>query len=142
MVMTYGSFKYLVMPFGLTNAPAAFQQFMNDLFQDLLDLTAVVYLDNILIFSKDPTEHSKHVQEVLHRLARNQLFCKPSKCHFHVTTVDYLGIQILPQGFSMDKKKVEAVTSWPTPKTVKQVQAFLGFVNYLRRFIPDFSAVA
>ncbi|CEL54177.1 hypothetical protein RSOLAG1IB_11575 [Rhizoctonia solani AG-1 IB] len=130
------------MPFGLTNAPAAFQQFMNNLFQDLLDITVVVYLDDILIFSKDPAEHSKHVREVLHRLAKNQLFCKPSKCHFHVTTVDYLGIRISPHGFSMDEKKVEAVTLWPTPKTVKQVQAFLGFVNYLRRFIPDFSAVA
>ncbi|CCO34658.1 hypothetical protein RSOLAG1IB_09781 [Rhizoctonia solani AG-1 IB] len=138
----YGSFEYLVMPFGLTNAPAAFQRFMNDLFRDLLDITVVVYLDDILIFSKDPTEHSNHVREVLQRLARNQLFCKPSKCHFHVTTVDYLGIQISPQGFSMDEKKIEAVTSWPTPKTVKQVQAFLGFVNYLRRFIPDFSSVA
>ncbi|CCO35435.1 Retrotransposable element Tf2 155 kDa protein type 1 [Rhizoctonia solani AG-1 IB] len=138
----YGSFEYLVMPFGLTNAPAAFQRFMNDLFRDLLDITVVVYLDDILIFSKDPAEHSKHVREVLHRLARNQLFCKPSKCHFHVTTVKYLGIQISPQGFSMDEKKVEAVTAWPIPKTVKQVQAFLGFVNYLRRFIPDFSAIA
>jgi hypothetical protein len=138
----YGSFEYLVMPFGLTNAPAAFQRFMNDLFRDLLDITVVVYLDDILIFSKDPAEHSNHVREVLQRLARNQLFCKPSKCHFHVTTVDYLGIQISPQGFSMDEKKIEAVTSWPTPKSVKQVQAFLGFVNYLRRFIPDFSSIA
>ncbi|CCO34403.1 Retrotransposable element Tf2 155 kDa protein type 2 [Rhizoctonia solani AG-1 IB] len=138
----YGSFEYLVMPFGLTNAPAAFQRFMNNLFRDLLDITVVVYLDNILIFSEDPAEHTKHVRKVLHQLARNQLFCKPSKCHFHVTTVDYLGIQISPQGFSMDEKKVKAVTSWPTPKTVKQVQAFLGFVNYLRRFIPDFSSVA
>ncbi|CCO32318.1 Retrotransposable element Tf2 155 kDa protein type 2 [Rhizoctonia solani AG-1 IB] len=130
------------MPFGLTNAPAAFQRFMNDLFQDLLDVTVVVYLDNILIFSKDPAEHSKHVQEVLQRLAKNQLFCKPSKCHFHVMTVEYLGIQISPKGFNMDKKKIEAVMLWPVPKTVKQVQVFLGFVNYLRRFILDFSSIA
>jgi transposase InsO family protein len=138
----YGSFEYLVMPFGLTNAPAAFQRFMNNLFWDLLDVTVVVYLDNILIFSKDPAEHSKHVREVLQRLAKNQLFCKPSKCHFHVNTVEYLGIQISPLGFSMDEKKVKAVMSWPTPRSVKQVQAFLGFVNYLRRFIPDFSSIA
>ncbi|KAF8752476.1 hypothetical protein RHS01_07693 [Rhizoctonia solani] len=108
----YGLFEYLVMPFGLTNAPAAFQHFMNDLFRDLIDVTV------------------------------NQLFCKLLKCHFHVTTVDYLGIVISPSGFSMDQKKVEAVTSWPQPRTVKQVQAFLGFVNYLRRFIPNFSSVA
>ncbi|KAF8756853.1 hypothetical protein RHS01_03813 [Rhizoctonia solani] len=138
----YGLFEYLVMPFGLTNAPAAFQHFMNDLFRDLIDVTVIIYLDNILIFSEDPKEHPKHVREVLSRLMKNQLFCKLSKCHFHVTTVDYLGIVISPAGFSMDQKKIEAVTSWPQPRTVKQVQAFLGFVNYLRRFIPNFSSVA
>ncbi|KAF8747906.1 hypothetical protein RHS01_11205 [Rhizoctonia solani] len=113
----YGLFEYLVMPFGLTNAPAAFQHFMNDLFRDLIDVTVVIYLDDILIFSKNPEEHPSHVREVLSRLMRNQLFCKLSKCHFHVTTVDYLGIVISPAGFSMDQKKIEAVTSWPTPKT-------------------------
>ncbi|KAF8713242.1 hypothetical protein RHS03_00737, partial [Rhizoctonia solani] len=138
----YGLFEYLVMPFGLTNAPAAFQHFMNNLFRDLVDITVVIYLDNILIFSENPEDHPTHVREVLSRLLNNQLFCKLSKCHFHVTTVDYLGIVISPKGFSMDQKKIEAVTSWPTPKTVKQVQAFLGFVNYLRQFIPNFSLVA
>ncbi|QRW22074.1 Retrotransposable element Tf2 protein [Rhizoctonia solani] len=138
----YGLFEYLVMPFGLTNAPAAFQHFMNDLFRDLINITMVIYLDNILIFSEDPEEHPAHVREVLSRLMANQLFCKLLKCHFHVTTVDYLGIVISPAGFSMDQKKIEAVVTWPTPKTVKQVQAFLGFVNYLRRFIPNFSTVA
>ncbi|KAF8751163.1 hypothetical protein RHS01_08782 [Rhizoctonia solani] len=122
----YGLFEYLVMPFGLTNAPAAFQHFMNDLFRDLIDVTVVIYLDDILIFSEVPKKHPEHL----------------SKCHFHVTTVDYLGIVISPAGFSMDQKKIEAVTSWPQPKTVKQVQAFLGFVNYLCRFIPNFSLVA
>ncbi|KAF8750266.1 hypothetical protein RHS01_09482 [Rhizoctonia solani] len=138
----YGLFEYLVMPFGLTNAPAAFQHFMNDLFRDLIDVTVVIYLDNILIFSENPEEHLAHVREVLSRLMANQLFCKLSKCHFHVTMVDYLGIVISPAGFSMDQKKIEAVITWRTPKTVKQVQAFLGFVNYLRRFIPNFSTVA
>ncbi|KAF8749409.1 hypothetical protein RHS01_10067 [Rhizoctonia solani] len=99
----YGLFEYLVMPFGLTNAPAAFQHFMNNLFRDLIDVTVVIYLDNILIFSEDPKDHPTHVREVLSRLMKNQLF-------------------------SMDQKKIKAVTSWPTPKTVKQVQAFLGFL--------------
>ncbi|KAF8694100.1 hypothetical protein RHS03_08246, partial [Rhizoctonia solani] len=138
----YGLFEYLVMPFGLTNAPAAFQHFMNDLFRDLIDVTVVIYLDSILIFSENPEEHPGHVREVLLQLMKNQLFCKLLKCHFHVTMVDYLGIVISPAGFSMDQKKIEAVTSWPTPKTVKQVQAFLGFVNYLQQFIPNFSSVA
>ncbi|QRW17328.1 Retrotransposable element Tf2 protein [Rhizoctonia solani] len=122
----YGLFEYLVMPFGLTNAPAAFQHFMNDLFRDLIDVNVVIYLDDILIFSEKPEDHPAHL----------------SKCHFHVNTVDYLGIVISPAGFSMDQKKIKAVTSWPQPKTVKQVQAFLGFVNYLRWFIPNFSSVA
>ncbi|QRW25673.1 Retrotransposable element Tf2 protein [Rhizoctonia solani] len=138
----YRLFEYLVMPFGLTNAPAAFQHFMNDLFRDLIDVTVVIYLDNILIFSEDLKEHPTYVREVLSRLMKNQLFCKLSKCHFHATTVDYLGIIISPAGFSMDQKKIEAVTSWPQPRTVKQVQAFLGFVNYLHCFIPNFSLVA
>ncbi|KAF8753823.1 hypothetical protein RHS01_06832 [Rhizoctonia solani] len=110
--------------------------------RDLIDVTVVIYLDDILIFSEKPKDHPTHVREVLSRLMKNQLFCKLSKCHFHVTTVDYLGIVISPAGFSMDQKKIKAVTTWPTPKTVKQVQAFLGFVNYLRRFIPNFSLVA
>ncbi|CEL56021.1 hypothetical protein RSOLAG1IB_02035 [Rhizoctonia solani AG-1 IB] len=96
----YGSFEYLVMPFGLTNAPAAFQQFMNNLFRDLLDITVVVYLDDILIFSKDPAEHSKHVCKVLHQLARNQLFCKPSKCHFHVLYKNPICLGALRSGVS------------------------------------------
>ncbi|KAF8752648.1 hypothetical protein RHS01_07613 [Rhizoctonia solani] len=138
----YGLFEYLVMLFGLTNAPAAFQHFMNNLFRDLINVTVAIYLDDILIFSEKPKDHPTHVREVLSQLLKNQLFCKLSKCHFHVTTVDYLGIVISPSGFSMDQKKIEAVTSWPQPKTVRQVQAFLGFVNYLRRFIPNFSLVA
>ncbi|KAF8752081.1 hypothetical protein RHS01_08076 [Rhizoctonia solani] len=117
----YGLFEYLVMPFGLTNAPAAFQHFMNNLFRNLIDVTVVIYLDDILIFSENPEEHPL-----------------TSGKSFH----DYLGIVISPAGFSMDQKKIEAVTSWPQPKTVKQVQAFLGFVNYLRQFIPNFSSVA
>ncbi|QRW22954.1 Reverse transcriptase (RNA-dependent DNA polymerase) [Rhizoctonia solani] len=138
----YSLFEYLVMPFGLTNAPVAFQHFKNNLFRDVIDVTVVIYLDDILIFSKKPKDHPVHVRGVLCRLMKNQLFCKLSKCHFHVTTVDYLGIVISLAGFSMDQKKIEAVTSWPIPKTVKQVQAFLGLVNYLRRFIPNFSSVA
>ncbi|KAF8755556.1 hypothetical protein RHS01_05060 [Rhizoctonia solani] len=138
----YGLFEYLVMPFGLANALAAFQHFMNNLFRDLIDVTVAIYLDDILVFLEDPKDHPTHIQEVLSRLMKNQLFCKLLKCHFHITTVDYLGIVISPAGFSMEQKKIEAITSWPEPKTVKQVQAFLGFVNYLCQFIPKFSTVA
>ncbi|QRW22967.1 Retrotransposable element Tf2 protein [Rhizoctonia solani] len=115
---------------------------MNNLFRDFIEITVVIYLDNILIFSENPKDHPGHVREVLSRLMKNQPFCKLSKCHFHVTTVNYLGIVIFPKGFSTDQIKVEAVTSWLTPRTVKEVQAFLGFVNYLQCCIPNFSTVA
>ncbi|QRV77130.1 Retrotransposable element Tf2 protein [Ceratobasidium sp. AG-Ba] len=138
----FGHFEYLVMPFGLTNAPAAFQHFMNDLLRDLLDVSVIVYLDDILIFSKDPSEHAANVKEVLRRLKENQLFCKASKCFFNVTTVPYLGLIISVDGISMDEAKVKAVKDWPVPTSVKEVQSFLGFVNFYRRFIKSFSQIA
>jgi hypothetical protein len=108
----------------------------------MLDTKVVIYLDDILIFSKDQEEHEKDVKEVLRRLATNQLFCKLSKCSFHVDTVDYLGLVISPRGISMEEKKVQAVKEWPVPQSVKQVQSFLGFANFLRRFVPNYSTLA
>ncbi|CEL55039.1 hypothetical protein RSOLAG1IB_01047 [Rhizoctonia solani AG-1 IB] len=138
----YGLFESLVMTFGLTNAPAAFQYFMNNLFQDLLDIYVIIYLDNILIFSKNEAKHEFHVHEVLQRLEAAQLFCKGSKCEFHCTKVEYLGIIVSDQGFSLDKLKIQAVQEWPVPATVKQVQSFLGFANFLRQFVANFSHMA
>ncbi|KAF8748554.1 hypothetical protein RHS01_10770 [Rhizoctonia solani] len=119
----YGLYKSLVMTFGLTNAPAAFQHFMNKLFKDLLDICVIIYLDDILIYSKDDATHTKHVHEVLKRLMDNQLFCKVSKCTFHVTSVEYLGIIVLDKGFSLDKLKIQAVQEWPVPQKSKNHMA-------------------
>ncbi|KAF8688056.1 hypothetical protein RHS03_09828, partial [Rhizoctonia solani] len=138
----YGLYKSLVMTFGLTNAPAAFQHFMNKLFKDLLDVCVIIYLDDILIYSKDDTTHTQHIHKVLRRLMENQLFCKASKCTFHVTSVEYLGIIVLDKGFSLDKLKIQAVQEWPTPTKVKEVQSFLGFANFLWRFVANFSHMA
>ncbi|KAF8697498.1 hypothetical protein RHS03_07767, partial [Rhizoctonia solani] len=138
----YGLYESLVMTFGLTNAPAAFQHFMNKLFKDLLDVCIIIYLDDILIYSKDDASHTKHVHEVLRRLMENQLFCKASKCTFHVTSVEYLGIIVSDKGFSLDKLKIQAVQEWPVPSKVKEVQSFLGFANFLRRFVANFSHIA
>ncbi|QRW21158.1 Retrotransposable element Tf2 protein [Rhizoctonia solani] len=138
----YSLYESLVMTFGLTNAPAAFQHFMNKLFKDLLDVCVIIYLDDILIYSKDDASHTKHVHEVLRRLMDNQLFCKASKCTFHVTSVEYLGIIVSDKGFSLDKLKIQAVQEWPTPTKVKEVQSFLGFANFLRRFVANFSHLA
>src|SRR6266566_9303128 len=130
------------MPFGLKNAPAVFQRFMNELFWDLKDVYVVVYLDDILIYSKNREDHVGHVREVLKRLREHHLFARPSKCYFFVTTVTYIGIVISPEGISMEKDKIKDVIEWPIPKTVKQVQSFLGFVNFYRRFVRDFSSIA
>ncbi|KAF8754944.1 hypothetical protein RHS01_05434 [Rhizoctonia solani] len=138
----YGLYESLVMTFGLTNAPAAFQHFMNELFKDLLDVCVIIYLDDILIYSKDDASHTEHVHKVLKRLMDNQLFCKASKCTFHVTSVEYLGIIVLDKGFSLDKLKIQAVQEWPTPTKVKEVQSFLGFANFLRRFVANLSHMA
>jgi transposase InsO family protein len=137
----YGSFEYLVMPFGLTNAPATFQSFMNDIFHDLSDEFVVVYLDDILIYSNTLEEHRRHVRTVLQRLRRFNLHAKPEKCDFHVDSVEYLGVIVSPEGVKMDPSKINVIMNWPAPKTVKELQAFLGFTNFYRRFIDNYSGI-
>ncbi|KAF8698606.1 hypothetical protein RHS03_07507, partial [Rhizoctonia solani] len=109
---------------------------------DLLNVCVIIYLDDILIYSKTDTKHTQHVHEVLQRLMENQLFCKASKCTFHITSVEYLGIIVSDKGFSLDKLKIQAVQEWPVPTKVKEVQLFLGFANFLRRFVANFSHMA
>ena len=129
------------MPFGLTNAPAVFQHFMNNIFSDLLDVFIVVYLDDILIFSNNPADHQKHVKEVLRRLRKHQLFCKPEKCEFHSSSIEYLGYVVNPDGLFMDKAKVKVIQEWPQPRSVRDIQSFLGFANFYRRFIHGYSDI-
>ena len=105
----YGSFEWCVMPFGLTNAPSTFQCFMNDIFSDLLDVHVIVYLDNILIFSDNPTDHKKHVCKVLQQLRLHGLYVRPDKCFFSVDSVNYLGFILLWDGLKMDPSKVQAI---------------------------------
>ncbi|KAJ3537203.1 hypothetical protein NMY22_g5693 [Coprinellus aureogranulatus] len=138
----YGSFEWCVMPFGLSNAPAAFQRFMNDIFSDLLDVYVIVYLDDILIYSDDLSQHRKHVREVLRRLRQHGLYAKPDKCEWHRTTVEYLGYILSPEGLVMSEDKVKIIQDWPEPRSVKEVQSFLGFANFYRRFIFNYSDIA
>ena len=135
----YGLFEYLVMPFGLTNAPASCQQFVNDTLREYLDIFCVCYVDDILIYSKTREEHIEHVRKVLTKLAEVDLFIKGEKCDFFVTKTNFLGFIISEDGVSMDPKKVAAVREWPTPKNVKDVQSFLGFANFYRRFIENYA---
>jgi len=137
----YGAFEWSVMPFGLTNAPAVFQHFMNDVFSDLLDVCVVVYLDDILIYSDNITQHQSHVQEVLKRLRKAGLYAKAEKCKFHSDSVEYLGYVLSPSGLTMSDAKVKTIQEWPEPKKVKDIQSFLGFTNFYRRFIFNYSDI-
>ncbi|MBW0490807.1 hypothetical protein O181_030522 [Austropuccinia psidii MF-1] len=108
----YGCYEYLVMPFGLINAPASFQNLFNDIFYDLLDIYVVVYLDDIVVFSKSEEEHVTHVSTFLARLRANNLFSKASKCLFHVSSVEYLGYIVSSSGLKMDQAKFQQVLNW------------------------------
>ena len=129
------------MPFGLTNAPAAFQRFMNDIFSDMVDVSVVIYLDDILIYSDNPDNHRKHVREVLRHLCKHGLFAHVDKCEFHSDTVEYLGYILSPEGLRMSSDKVKTILEWPEPRNVKDIQSFLGFCNFYRRFIERYSDI-
>nr|XP_061790648.1 uncharacterized protein LOC133580375 [Nerophis lumbriciformis] len=134
-----GHFEYLVMPFGLTNAPAVFQSLINDVLRDMLNVFCFVYLDDILIFSRSLQEHRQHVRIVLRRLLENRLFVKAEKCEFHRESMQFLGFVVEKGQLRPDPAKIQAVAEWPTPTSRKQLQRFLGFANFYRRFIRNYS---
>jgi hypothetical protein len=138
----YGLFEYNVMPFGLCNAPGTFQHYMNDTFREFLDRFLIIYLDDLLIYSDTLAEHRRHVRMVLERLQEAELCLKPSKCQFHVQEVAFLGFLVGPNGVKMDPAKVEAITSWPIPKSAQDIRMFIGLANFYRRFIKNFSKMA
>ncbi|KAF4609745.1 hypothetical protein D9613_011971 [Agrocybe pediades] len=138
-----GLFEPLVMFFGLTNSPATFQTMMNDIFIELIDGNMViVYMDDILIFTETLEHHREVVKQVLQILEQNQLYLKAEKCEFEKERIEYLGLIISQGRIEMDSVKVEGVSKWPEPENVKDVQSFLGFVNFYRRFIEDFADIA
>ena len=123
------------MLFGLTNAPVAFQQFINDIFSNLLDVCVVIYLDDILIYSNNMSEHYWHVKKVLKCLCKTGLHAKAEKCKFHSESVEYLGYILSPSGLTMSNNKVKIIQDWPESKKVKDIQFFLGFANFYCWFI-------
>ncbi|MBW0558125.1 hypothetical protein O181_097840 [Austropuccinia psidii MF-1] len=135
----YGIYEYFVMPFGLTNAPASFQNIVNDIFHNLLDVYVVVYLDNLMVFSKSEEEHVSHVSTFLSRLRANNLFAKASKSLFHVSSVEWLGYVVSSEGLKIDQAKVQRILNWPPPRNLEALQSFLGFANFYRRFIRNYS---
>ncbi|KAL4559834.1 hypothetical protein LXL04_031980 [Taraxacum kok-saghyz] len=138
----YGHYEFTVMPFGLTNAPAAFMDLMNRVFKPYLDRFVIVFIDDILIYSKTRADHARHLRLALQMLQGNRLYAKLSKCEFWINEVQFLGHIVNDKGILVDPAKVEAVKNWKTPRTPTEIRSFLGLAGYYRRFIPNFSKIA
>jgi transposase InsO family protein len=137
-----GLYQWKVMPFGLTNAPAVFSQTMQQVFADMIGQFVLVYLDDILIFSKTPAEHERHLDMVLQRLAQHRFYAQLPKCHFALPEVEFLGHLVSAEGIKVDPRKVRIVADWPTPSNVSELRSFLGLSNYFRRFVHAYSTIA
>ena len=130
------------MPFSLTNAPATFQSLIQDTLCDILDISCVIYLDDILVYSQLGQDHDNQVRQVLEHLCSACLFTNAKKCEFDKASVEYLGFIILSKGVQMNSKKFKTVTEWPMPQTIKQIQSFLGFTNFYQHFIHHYADLA
>ncbi|KAJ0445511.1 putative nucleotidyltransferase, Ribonuclease H [Helianthus annuus] len=137
----YGHFEFLVMPFGLTNAPAAFMDLMNRVCKPYLDKFVIVFIDDILIYSKSQADHEKHLRCILKLLHQEKLYAKFSKCEFWLREVQFLGHVVSERGIQVDPAKVEAVMNWQEPKTPTEIRSFLGLAGYYRHFIENFSRI-
>jgi hypothetical protein len=137
-----GLYEFLVMSFGLTNAPTYFMYLTNSIFMPELDMFVVIFIDDILVYSKNEVEHTKHLHTVLQRLRDHQLYAKLSKCEFWLKEIKFLGHTISQDGISVDPEKVQEVMNWKPLTTVRQIRSFLGLAGYYRRFILDFSRIA
>ena len=139
----YGHFEYQVMPFGLSNAPATFQGYVNKILAEKLDVFVIVYLDDILIYTEDPGQpHVDAVRWVLDQLRKYSLFANLKKYCFHQDEIHFLGYVVSSKGISMEAKKIEVIKKWLEPKSVRDIQVFLGFANFYQRFIQGFSKIA
>jgi hypothetical protein len=130
------------MSFGLTNVPAHFMYLINSIFMSELDKFVVVFIDDILIYSKKEEEHGKHLRIILQRLQEHQLYAKFSKCAFWLEEVPFLGHVILAEGITVDPSKVQEVLDWKSSKSVTQIRSLLGLAGYYHRFISNFSKIA
>ena len=136
-----GLFQFNVMPFGLSNAPAVFQELMNIVLQGCEEF-AMAYLDDVLIFSKNPEEHLRHIETIFERIRQHGLKLKLKKCAFVKEETEYLGFVISKDGVKPDPKKVEAIRDLPEPKNLREIRGFIGMCSYYRRFVPNFSKIA
>lgn len=138
----YGHYEWIALPMGLCNAPATFMRIMNTIFADVIEKYVVVYLDDIMVFSKTPEEHAMHLEEVLRRLDENKFIIKESKCKFYKEEVEFLGFLVNSQGLRPSPKKIECIRSWRSPTNIAGVRSFLGLASFYRRFIKGFSLIA
>ena len=130
------------MPFGLTNTPASFQSYIHGVLRKYLDIFVIVFLDDILIYSREESQHEQHVRTVLEALLTAGLFMKLSKCLFSVKRMPFLGYVITNTRVEMEMDRISSIVNWPEPESVCEVQTFLGFVNFYQRFIEGFSCIA
>ncbi|XP_042454707.1 uncharacterized mitochondrial protein AtMg00860-like [Zingiber officinale] len=130
------------MPFGVTNAPALFMELMNRVFSEYLDKFVIVFIDDILIYSKTQEEHAEHLSITLQILRERQLYAKFSKCEFWLDQVSFLGHVISKDGIMVDPSKIEAVSNWNRPKNASEIRSFLGLAGYYRKFVEGFSRIA
>ena len=138
----YGHYEFLVLPFGLTNAPAYFMDLMNRVFRTFLDKFVVLFIDDILIYSKSKEDHREHLGIILKKLTEHKLYAKLKKCEFWKEKVHFLGHVISAEGISVDPAKIATVVNWPKPTNVTKVRSFLGLAGYYRKFVQDFSRIA
>ncbi|KAK9146004.1 hypothetical protein Sjap_005907 [Stephania japonica] len=138
----YGHFQFTVMPFGLTNALAMFMDLMHRVFKPFLDQFVIVFIDDIMIYSKTESDHRKHLRKVLQTLREHKLYAKLSKCEFWASEVKFLGHVVNAEGVTVDPTKIEAILRWPQPKNASEIRSFLGLAGYYRRFVQNFSSIA
>ncbi|KAG7533312.1 Zinc finger CCHC-type [Arabidopsis thaliana x Arabidopsis arenosa] len=138
----YGHYEFVVMPFGLTNAPAAFMKMMNSVFREFLDEFVIIFIDDILVYSKDWKTHQNHLRAVLERLREQKLFAKLSKCSFWQRSIGFLGHIVSEQEVSVDPEKIKSIKDWPRPKNATEIRSFLGLAGYYRRFVKGFASMS
>ena len=138
----YGHYEFLLMAFGLTNAPAAFMDLMNRVFKDYLDKFVIVFIDDILVYSRSRDEHEEHLTPTLQKLKEEKLYAKLKKCEFWLEKVAFLEHIVSKEGISVDPAKVEVVSNWSRPRNTSELRSFLGLAGYYRRFVEGFSKIA
>ena len=136
-----GLYEWMVMPFGLSNAPSTFMRFMNHILKPCIGNFVVVYFDDIWIYSKNSMEHLEHLRQLFSILREHRLFVNLKKCDFYTDRIIFLGYVVTKDGIEMDRRKIEAITNWPTPSSIHDVRSFHGLVSFYRRFIPGFSSI-